>query len=63
MGLCTVDVANVVVQVDLRVIPLSIHALKTGTKHVAVVNTDVFSGVVERHVEVVGVVFLRIQKY
>jgi hypothetical protein len=52
--LVTVDVANVVVKVDLSVLPLSIGALEAGPQDVTIVNTDVLGGVVERHSGRVG---------
>jgi hypothetical protein len=46
----TVVVADIVVQVDLGVVPLAIGPLKAGSEHVSVIDTNVLGRVVERHV-------------
>tara|TARA_R110002003_G_scaffold48_18_gene4084 strand:- start:39448 stop:39627 length:180 start_codon:yes stop_codon:yes gene_type:complete len=45
----TVIIADMVVQVNLGVIPLAIRTLETGSKNVAIVDTDVFGRVMESH--------------
>jgi hypothetical protein len=51
-AILTVVVADVVVEVDLCVIiPLAFGGLETSPQDVAVINTNVLSGVVEGHVE------------
>jgi hypothetical protein len=46
----TVVVANVVVQVDLGVVPLAVGPLEASSEHVSVIDANVIGRVVKRHV-------------
>ena len=46
----TVVVADVLVEVDISVVPLAIGPLETGSQYVAVLDADLLSCVVEGHV-------------
>jgi hypothetical protein len=48
----TVLVTNVVVQVNLGVVPLAIGPLEASSEDVIVIDTDVIGRVVEGHVDV-----------
>jgi hypothetical protein len=45
----TVNVADMLVEVDLGVVPLAVGGSETSPEDVAVVNANVLCGVVERH--------------
>jgi hypothetical protein len=47
----TVDVADVLVKIDLRVVPLAVAGLETSPQDVAIINADFFGGMVEGHLE------------
>lgn len=49
----TIDTANVVVEVDLSVLQISIAVAKAGPQDVAIINADIFSRVLESHGDVV----------
>ena len=53
-GEVAIDVANELVKVDLGVLPLAVTLLEAGPQDVAIVDTDVLSGVVESHCELIG---------
>jgi hypothetical protein len=53
-GLFTVVVADVLVEIDLGVLPLAITALEAGPEDVAIVDANILGGVVERHGGVYG---------
>lgn len=46
----TVHVTNVVVEVNLGVVPLSVRRLEASPQDVAIVDANIFSGVVKGHV-------------
>jgi hypothetical protein len=47
----TVVVANVVIQVDLGVVPLAVGPLEASSEHVSVIDANVVGRVVKRHVD------------